>query len=216
MRIPVALLTLLAACHGTPPLPEGSGRGLIAFDPAPPAGAQVWERPTWHQGDHFVLLRGGKQRLDVTVAVADEKGYLLVDSRGSRLQRGLDLSNLAEYEQDVAQPAHELTPGDFRYHWPLWLGKRWRCQYADRTAGGQSLPVENAYEVEALDTVVTPGGTFKALRILRTSRLLVESDAIILDRTSVIWYAPDLGLEVRQILGDTSVELVSWTQGKQQ
>jgi hypothetical protein len=190
-RPTAAALLLLAACTSTPELPPGGGAGLVAFDTAPPTDTQVWQPPGWRVGDRFALLRGGRARLQFTVAAAGAGGYELVDAQGGRLRRGPDLSNLGEWPAEGEQAVHELTPADVRYHWPLWIGKRWRCQYSDRTAGGPSLPIESAYEVEDLDTVITPGGTFRALRILRR-------------------YAPDIGHEVRQVFGDTSVEMVEW------
>ncbi len=223
VRMPSLLLPLVfaLACGSAPKLPDGSGPGLVAFDPAAPASTQVFEPPEWHVGDAFTLLRGGRQRIEFRVAAATDDGYLLVDGNGNRLQRGRDLSNIGEWGPAVADEPngpteatalHALTPPDVRFHWPLWVGKRWRCQYSDRTAGGNALPIESAYEVEDLDTVDTPAGTFRALRIVRTSRLRVDggSGGTFLDRVNLIWYAPDIGLEVRQVFGDTAVELVEW------
>jgi len=202
---------LVTACASAPPLPEGKGAGLVAFDAAAPASTQVWGPPEWHVGDRFTLLRGGKLRIEFRVATITDEGYVLVDGKGNRLKRGRDLSNVGEWGPEGDEPLHVLTPPDVRFHWPLWVGKRWRCQYSDRTAGAKALPVESSYQVEDLDTIVTAAGTFPALRIVRTSRLLMEGDGGgYLDRVVVIWYAPDLGHEVRQIIGDTAVELVEW------
>jgi hypothetical protein len=60
-----------------------------------------------------------------------------------------------------------------------------------------------------------PGGTFEALRILRTSRLVLDGPDKFLDRDSVIWYAPAIGIEVRQLLDETRVELLEWSAAKQ-
>ncbi|MGE3171410.1 MAG: hypothetical protein AB7O97_02215 [Planctomycetota bacterium] len=208
----VAALALpFAACKSTPPLPDGGGPGLVAFDPAAPASTQVYQRPEWRVGDTFAMLRGGKQRLEFTVMAADADTYTLQDQHGNRMVRGRDLSNVGEWPAEGDEPTHVLTPPDVRFHWPLWVGKRWRCKYSDRTAGGRALPIESAYEVEDLDTIETPGGTFPALRIVRTSRLELEQGNYA-DRVMLIWYAPDLGLEVRQVLGDTAIELVEWTR----
>lgn len=199
----------IAGCRGVPALPAGTGPGLVAFDPAPPEGARTWPRPTWRAGDRFSFLRGGQQRLDLTVAAATREGYTLVDASGNRLRRGLDLSNIGEWPPEGDEALHELTPPDVRFHWPLWVGKRWRCRYVDRTAGGEALEIETSYAVEDVDTVTTPAGTFEALRIVRTSRLHRQG-GLFLDRINVIWYAPEPGLEVRQVFGDTSLELVAW------
>jgi hypothetical protein len=213
-RAPFLLPLLVAACTSAPVLPEGGGAGLVAYDAAVPASTQVWGPPEWRVGDHFTLLRGGKQRIEFKVASITDEGYVLVDGLGNRLKRGRDLSNIGEWGPDGDAPLHVLTPPDVRFHWPLWIGKRWRCQYTDRTAGAQALPVESSYQVEDLDTIVTAAGTFSALRIVRTSRLMMEDGGGYLERVMVIWYAPDLGHEVRQVLGDTSVELVEWQRAE--
>lgn len=215
MRLLILVLSFaIAACHSTPPPTkaiDGAGRGLIAFDKAPPQGAKTYEQPTWHKGDRFVMLRGGHQRIAFTVSEVTGQGYTLTDESNNELLRGLDLSTRGERAHGETHNAHDLLPGDTRFHWPLWVGKRWRCEYLDKTLGGAVLPIETAYEVEGLDTVVVPAGTFQALRILRTSRLIAEEKDAYLDRVSLAWYAPDIGMEVRQVTGETSMTLVEWT-----
>ena len=70
-----------------------------------------------------------------------------------------------------------------------------------------------SYEVEAIDHVNVPAGSYEALRISRRLRL-VDGRADVLTRAQMIWYAPDAGLEVRQLIGDTLVELVSYKRGQ--
>ena len=43
---------------------------------------------------------------------------------------------------------------------------------------------------------------------------MVDGRADVLTRAQMIWYAPDAGLEVRQLIGDTLVELVSYKRGQ--
>jgi len=215
MLRPVAALLLvsLASSCGlapAPSLPPGDGPGLVAFDADAPKDAAQWPRPQWQVGDTFTLLRGGKQRVTFTVAEKGEKGYRLVDDAGNAHERSLDLAMRAEFRKGEEAPAHELTPEDVRFHWPLWVGKSWTCRYADRTAGGPSLPIETIYVVEDLDRIATPAGAFDALRIVRRSRRC-DADGF-LDRCNVIWYAPEVGSEVRQALGDTVVELVAYSR----
>jgi hypothetical protein len=216
LRRSAASLVLLAACHGAPSLPEspplGAGvtPGLVSFDPTPPEGAHTWAAPAWHKGDHFELLWGGIQPLEFTVTEVGEKEYTLVDGRGDLLRRGRDLALLGEQDKGADRPTHVLEPADYQFHWPLWIGKNWRCQYVDRTVGKNAYLIEAAYRVEGLDSVPTRAGTFQALRIVRTARLL-NVEGTFADRVWVIWYAPDIGLEVRRLLGDTCVELTKWT-----
>ena len=192
-------------------MPEGEGRGVVVADPEPPAGAQVWQRPEWRVGDAFVLLRGAQARLRFTVAEAGPTGYLLVSDDGNRMRRDLDLGILGEWAADGDEATRLLSPVDTRCHWPLWVGKKWRCEFVERSRGGPALPLQVGYEVEGLDTITVAGGTFSALRIVRTARLMIEGQRF-LDRSSVIWYAPEPGLEVRQLIGESMIELVEWTR----
>ena len=107
-----------------------------------------------------------------------------------------------------------MSPADVRYHWPLWVGKTWSCRFVDRVRGGQALTMQADYHVEGLDRVEVPAGTFEALRVVRRLRLAEPgAENRFLTRTQVAWYAPELGIEVRQLLGDTLVELVEFTGG---
>jgi hypothetical protein len=189
-------------------LPPGEGAGLLAFDPAPPAGTRTWQMPRLAVGDCFVLLRGGRQRIELRVADCDEDGYTIVDASGKVLRRGLDLANIGEFDPATGTGVHLLTPPDVRYHWPLWVGKRWRCAFVDRTVGRSAVPIEAEYLVEALDRIETAAGSFPALRIVRRSRRS-DGDSY-LERVAFTWYSPEVGHEVRQVFGDTSVELVDW------
>jgi hypothetical protein len=122
MRPPIALtLFLLAACHSapTPAVAEGQGKGLIAFDPAPPQGAKVWPQAEWHKGDRYILVRGGQEKMLFTVSEVSDQGYVLVDAAGNQYLRGKDLANLGEKPRGAERLVHELAPGDVRFHWPL-------------------------------------------------------------------------------------------------
>jgi hypothetical protein len=212
MRIPPSLsLAFLVACTSTPVMPEGEGPGLLAADPSPPEGARTWNAPDWRVGDTFTLLGGAQFKMKFVVTEATDNGYTLTDERGIRLRRGKDLANFGEWPKEGDAAMHVLAPADLRYHWPLWVGKRWRCGFVDKMFGGQAIPIEAAYEVEGVDSIRTAGGNFQALRILRTVRRKGDEGPFY-DRTALIWYCPDVGYEVRQVLSETAVELLEWKQ----
>lgn len=200
-----------AGCAGAPApaMPDGVGRGLLTVDTDPPAGAATYERPTWHVGQTFALVRGDFVGARFLVEAVDDAGYVVRGPGGVRLRRDLDLGNLGEWQPEGDAPLHLLSPVDVRFHWPLWLGKRWSCEFVDRAPGGEAMTMVADYEVEDLDTVTVRAGTFAALRVVRTLRLPAAGDRV-MTRTQVVWYAPSIGAEVRQILGDTEVELVEW------
>jgi hypothetical protein len=213
--LPLAAAFVFAACQGAPapvPLAGEPGRGVVAADTSAPAGAVTWPRPEWRVGDTFTLVRGKVVRGTFTVERADDAGYVLGTGGSMNLHRDRDLGNLGEWPAEGDQPLHLLDPVDARFHWPLWVGKRWSCEFVDKALGGDALAMHADYVVEDLDSVTVPAGTFEALRVVRTVRLLA-TDQPHLHRTQITWYAPSIGAEVRQILGDTEVELVEHRRG---
>ena len=200
-----------AACQSTKPtLPEGEGRGVLAADANPPAGAPTWPLPEWRVGDRTVLQLGDLSRLTLVVAGRLPDAYVLDNGSGPgglTMRRGLDLSNLGDYAGN-GEPFHLLSPADTRYHWPLWVGKRWQCEFVDRTVGGPAMPVEVAYFVEAVETISVPAGTFETLRIVRHERRRTSQGPSRL-RTQLTWYAPSVGSEVRQLVDGELFELVA-------
>lgn len=206
----LALLSSFAvvACQSSPPapsLPDGQGRGVLTADTVPPPGGRTWERPTWQVGDRFVLQLGDRQRGQASVTAILADAYV-IDNGGVQTRRGLDLGHLGEFAPN-GQPLHVLTPADTRYHWPLWVGKHWTCEFVDRALGGRAMTMVADYTVEALDTVVVPAGTFEALRIVRRVQW-TDAGEPLPSRAQVVWYGPAVGTEVRQLVGDTLVELV--------
>ncbi len=209
-RVPVLFVgAVFTACQAgspaLPPLPDGNGAGVVMCDAAAPAGAQTWARPQWRKGDRFAYVRGGVVPAALEVANATATHYAFGVGNGVELRRDLDLGNLGEWGPD-GEPLHVLSPVDVRYHWPLWVGKRWSCEFVDRMRGGEGIALRVDYAVEDLDVVTVPAGTFQALRITRSARR-TDSDKF-LPRWQVAWYSPELGTEVRYQNGDTLVELV--------
>lgn len=200
---------LLAACAAAPeetPQPPAPGAGWTTFDTEPPSGTKVYERPSWNIGDRFTLVRGASAQLQLEVAAIDERGYVLAAGEQVVMRRDLDLCNLGEWAAADDRALHVLAPHDGRLHWPLWVGKTWSCDYAESFAGGGQAAMRASSVVEDLDTVTVPAGTFTALRIVRRVQRLDEPQTPV--HTQVLWFAPEIGMEVRQILADQAVELV--------
>lgn len=206
------VLPMLSACQGAPTsMPDGMGRGLVEADAAPPAGATTWARPEWQQGERFAAVQGERSHGAFVVTAVEPEAYVLDVGSGLHVRRDRDLGNLGEWNAADNAPLHLLSPVDVRYHWPLWVGKRWSCEFVDRMRGGMALPMRATYLVEGLDTVTVAGGTFEALRIVRTLHRL-DAPEQFRTRTQVTWYAPAIGFEVRQLAGEV-VELTGHTHG---
>tara|TARA_R110002072_G_scaffold67163_4_gene165133 strand:+ start:3830 stop:4507 length:678 start_codon:yes stop_codon:yes gene_type:complete len=207
---------LLASCQGVADDALGDGpvgEGLVAVSEPAPAGAKVWSRPTWHVGDTFTMVRGEHMRGTFAVQAIKDGTYVVDMGNGRLVHRDQDLGNLGEWRAETGEAQRVMSPVDVRYHWPLWVGKSWQCEFVDRVRDGQPVTMSASYEVEGLDRVEVIAGAFDALRIRRTLRL-VGAGAKFLTRTQMIWFAPDPGIEVRQLLGDTMVELASYEPAK--
>jgi len=98
---------------------------------------------------------------------------------------------------------------------PLEVGKKWTRKYSFTIhAANRTLAVEDAQVVEAYEDVSVPAGTFKAWRVRSTDNLGNENTQ---------WYAPDLGVFIKQNLrrtaknaagaGTREIELISYTRG---
>jgi hypothetical protein len=203
----LTLFCLFTACVG-PQMPEGEGRGLLSFDRQPPPDAATFAAPRWQAGDRFVFVRGSAQRLTMHVE-AESDGFALVDdtTKSSQLLSH-ELADLGLREPDARgkmQAVIALAPGDARYHWPLWVGKRWSCQFYRKAPGQPPLPLLVTYAVEASEEVTVPAGTFQTLRILR--RTSVAAQGTFLERASLCWYAPRIGAEVRRLDDGVLTEL---------
>ncbi|MEO0652798.1 MAG: hypothetical protein AAFZ65_19145, partial [Planctomycetota bacterium] len=90
-------------------------------------------------------------------------------------------------------------PIDPSYAWPLWVGKRWTGDYVRRESSGTELPVVARYEIDARETVTVPAGTFDCLRVWRRDAVNLEGNY--LERTTIDWYAPEVGYVVRRLEG---------------
>ncbi|MFK7740839.1 MAG: hypothetical protein AB8H80_11005 [Planctomycetota bacterium] len=209
-----AMALVIPSCSAAPePLPDGVGDGLLHADEQPPEGAQLYQRPVWRMGDTFTLVRGEQLRGTFTVVEADKQGYAIDMGQGRVLRRDRDLGNVGEWQGagEDATAVRLMSPVDVRYHWPLWVGKTWSCRFVDRVRGGRALLMQADYRVEGQDRLAVPAGDYETLRVVRSLRLAEpEAEGKFLTRTQVAWFAPELGLEVRQLLGDTLVELVAF------
>ena len=98
---------------------------------------------------------------------------------------------------------------------PLEVGKKWTRKYSLTVhAAKRTIDVEDAQVVEAYEDVTVPAGTFKAWRVRSTDNLGNEN---------LQWYAPDLGIFMKQSLrrtgrhaagpGTREIELVAYKRG---
>ena len=220
MRGGIALLTvLLAACSSTPeeevlaePL-QGAGiifesemSGGFAMDGPGPAARALQE------GSELVYRRGGDRIARLRVERNDEAGLLRLVDTDTGLQT-LHSLDLIEVGRDAPRTESEegpvdllrLLPGDPWLNFPLWTGKEWVVEFASHAPGRDSIMLRVEYHCDAREMVTTPAGTFSCLRIWRAAGLAREGSE--LRRTSLYWYAPELGFVVRRLDDGQLLEL---------
>ena len=199
----------LASCASRAFSP-GEGRGLTTASAEAPAGVVAHPKPKWSLGDRFTYRRGGKLRLLQSVVRADDEGYALEEAITKlRTDLGMDFQQTRESVEGDPWAEARLVPGDWRLSWPLWVGKRWVCEYMFKKPGEDGLPVVAEYRCDAGETITTPAGRFECLRIWRIARPAIEGRQF-LDQASLAWYSPEVGAVVRQLKGGVVTELESY------
>ncbi|TAH34353.1 MAG: hypothetical protein EYC70_15515 [Planctomycetota bacterium] len=208
--IGMILAVLLASCVSLE-LPEGSGMGLVTWDREAPAGAETFPQPRWTPGDRYVYLRGNELRLPLRVeapAPGDPAGaqWILVDEdSGIRVAYTEGLGELGQHKADAPLVTRVLAPMDAQFCWPLWVGKRWTCDFVSKSPGQDALPLLASYHCDARETVTTPAGSFDCLRIWRRAHVMFPGT--FLERVTVMWYSPQAGYVVRRLDDGILLEL---------
>ncbi|QDU65822.1 hypothetical protein [Engelhardtia mirabilis] len=203
----LAVAALGSSCASTKDaLPPGAG--LRAHDRTMPSGAVTYAQPNWMAGDELIFRRGDRIELRFVVREGTDGGFVLEDPiQGRAMVLDSTLAQLGERDVDDDEFDVSFDPFDPSYSWPLWVGKRWTGEYTLRTEDGD-VPIVAHYHCDAVESVETPAGTFEALRIWRRDRVNAEGNY--LERTSVEWFAPEVGYMVKRLEDGLSTVLVEF------
>lgn len=202
----VLFFAVCGACHAPAHEAPPKGLGLVTFDRTPPAGAEVFAKPDWKAGDRFTYRKGKLLRLPYRVDADESGGWRLVEEETGLFLR-ID-ADLGEHGQvDPRQNGRELVldPGDVPYQWPLWVGKRWTCQFTLGPKDKPTMAVIVSYHCDAIEEVTVPAGTFRCVRIWRSMRPAREGRFV--EQVAILWYAPDVGYFSRRIEDGVLTEL---------
>ena len=192
-----AALLALGSCRGpaTPTLPPGPG--LVTSDAEPPPGTSVHEVPAWREGDRLVYRKADRVRISLRVVTTDGGAFELLDEdSGRRTLVGPD-QLVRGATGPGGEPGYELDPGDAQLSWPLWEGKRWATEFVSRGEGRGDVPLLALYECDRTEVITVPAGTFECLRIWRKVRVAAPGETP--ERTSLMWYAPEVGAFVLRL-----------------
>jgi hypothetical protein len=222
LRLTLVLSLMLQACSATntaPPMPPTSGSGrpsnpvpapssetrkagpgplqVIPIPGAEKAEIRVGDRLWYRGGDGLtrpttilreVISVQGAQ-VDYRQSDVDASGRVANNARTRR-------QSLSSLELDNAAKAS----GQVRYvDFPLGLGKTWSYRYQLKGKNGALTSYDIAARVESEESITTPAGTFKALRILHGGQWsipTVQSGVVKLSSGSLrstVWFVPAIG-----------------------
>ena len=212
-RSPLLLCCLLSSCAG-PTLADGKGEGLLSFDRVPPKGVTVYNKPVWTLGDRLVYRQGERVNFSFRVTEAGPDGYKMLEER---------LGMISIFDADFAlkekvfpkDPTARLVldPAEHQLNWPLWVGKRWTSRYLEKRPGRPAPSQRARYHCDAEEWIQVPAGRFRCLRIWRRSTLEIPGQSY-MDRTSIHWYAPEVGYFVRRLEDGILLELLEYHRQK--
>ena len=215
------LTVLLAACSSTPEevVPEEPLRGAGIVDESELSSGFAMDGPgptarALQEGAELVFRRGGDRIARLRVERNEENSLLRLIDTDTGLQTlhsmdlvefGRDAPRTESEEGPVDLPLLRLLPGDPWLYFPMWTGKEWVAEFASHAPGREPIMLRVEYHCDAREMVTTPAGTFSCLRIWRAAGLAREGSE--LRRTSLYWYAPELGFVVRRLDDGQLLEL---------
>ena len=163
-----------------------TAHGQRMEQPAPPAPGLSWVNQFRDSGS----FGAGERELEVRTVETTWEGRKFIamqSAAGTTL-----LSDKGEWVGQLGPDGKLSVRWDppISYDWPLEIGKRSVKQYQVKLPGGEQLvPMEYRMEVEGVEEVTVPAGTFRAFRVR-------SSDS--LGNSALEWYSPDLKLWVKR------------------
>lgn len=159
-------------------------------------------------GGQLVFRRGGDRVARFQVDQNPELGIMrLVDTdTGMEALHTWDLAEVGRDSPGGEFPVLRYLPADPWLHFPLWEGKEWIVEFASHSLRRPPIMLQVEYHCDAREMIETPAGRFDCFRIWRAAGLASEDAE--LRRTSLYWYAPEIGFVVRRLDNSELLELV--------
>jgi uncharacterized caspase-like protein len=161
-------------------------------------GESTVDFPHMAVGDQWVLMtHRGPRSHSVTevkpdgsfvVEVKNKEGMVIWHRHYDRGYRILKTDLLAP-----AEKAKSEAPWERVLNFPLYVGKKWQDEYKGMGADEVPRHYRNSYEVQKIETVTTPAGTFSAFKIHRN----FTATGLQKNQDQYYWYAPDAKVVVK-------------------
>ena len=188
-------------------LPWIGGCALSGGTPGPAAAApvyQVGDRWVYRAQDGFARMPITWQETHEVVAVSPQGLTVRVTGKGPSINEertetwsapGVVLTG-AVFDNETRR----FEPALLRYRFPLTAGERWNQHLRDRDRDTRPYGgVQRSVSVGGYERVTTPAGTFDAIRLQVFMRLDDETFwRYPTECTYLLWYAPAIGMTVRE------------------
>lgn len=165
--------------------------------------------PRLAPGDRWVYDRYGftdrlSSRVEVVIAKIDAGTGLLEEKVTTLEALAPDARPKGEErtEQRVAATLTQPTTKTLRGHFsvlefPLEVGKTWRNEMLFTGTRGYDILLESAAKVVGWEDVQVPAGKFRALKVERVTTLRGDRGPFAGNRSTVVWYVPEVRRWVR-------------------
>lgn len=174
------------------------GPSIQAQQKAPLPGESVANSPQMTVGDQWMLntsrgLRSHKV-IDVksdgafVVEVKNKEGVVLWHRYHDKDYQVIKTDYLIPIEK-----AKSEAPWEKVLNFPLFTGKKWEDEYRGTGADETPRTYKNLYEVEKIEMVDTPVGTFSAFKIHRN----YSATGIKKNQDQYYWYAPEVKIVIK-------------------
>jgi len=174
------------------------GPSIQAQQGAPLPGEPAANSPQMTAGDQWVLNTTGGLRfhsvIDVksngafVVEVKNKEGVILWHRYHDKDYRVLKTNYLTPVEKAKLE-----APWEKVLNFPLFIGKKWEDEYRGTGADDTPRIYRNSYEVEKIEMVDTPVGTFSAFKIHRN----FSATGIKKNQDQYYWYAPEVKIVIK-------------------
>lgn len=185
---------------------------IFAAAAARPIAGQQFDAPRWKSGDRWEYSQTGRFGEGVTtwsreVLNANANGTLLVQTQsGGKMVFDVNGNSI-----DRRGASYTWK----RFEFPMYVGRRW--SYDRQTAGVNSQGhEEGAYEVERVETITVPAGTFECMRVQGTTYGNWDS-ALSLSKgwnnsitKTTYWYCPEVGWAAKWIIESQAYKSAPW------
>ena len=168
--------------------------------------------PSFKTGESWTYARVDKNdqshtgKFVITVTSVSDNGY----ATATKVLEGAADDEVGEYTQEMNAIKNEdrkFTPFVPYFSFPLTPGKTWEGSWKFTARGGKKNNMLNfdgimKSRVEGWETITTPAGEFKALKIVFKSKLTDQHSGRGKATTGIRWYSPEVRHIVRSEIKD--------------